>query len=165
MAALPSATAISTTGFAPVVEDSPVPPISGAMVGSNTSTTIANRSSTISQPIAMWPWTVSCSPRSSSARSTTTVLAMDTASPRTSPPPGSHPSAAPSHMPRATETTVWTIAPGMAMERTARRSRNEKWMPTPNISRITPSSASSVAIAASAISPGVNGPITTPARM
>ena len=38
-------------------------------------------------------------------------------------------------------------------------------MPTPNISRITPISASSVAIELSAIKPGVNGPIATPARM
>jgi hypothetical protein len=95
----------------------------------------------------------------------TTVLAIDSARPNTSPPPTPHPSAEPSHTPNRHETTVWMIAPGTAMERTARRSRIEKWIPTPNISRMTPSSASSRAMSVSAIRPGVNGPIATPATM
>ena len=43
-----------------------------------------------------------------------------------------------------------TRPPGTAIARTSRRSRTEKWMPTPNMSRMTPILASSVAIAASA---------------
>ena len=93
------------------------------------------------------------------------MLAIDSARPRTRPPPIPHPSADPNHTPRAVATTVWIRAPGMAIQRTASSSRNENWMPTPNISRITPTSASSVAMAGSATSPGVNGPITTPAAM
>ncbi|EEG85673.1 hypothetical protein PROPEN_02481 [Proteus penneri ATCC 35198] len=46
---------------------------------------------------------------------------------------------------------------------TAIRSFNEKCKPTPNISRITPISASSGAREVSATKPGVNGPASTPA--
>ena len=45
-----------------------------------------------------------------------------------------------------------------AMARTDSRSFSEKCRPTPNISRMTPISASSVASAWSATKPGVNGP-------
>ena len=50
-------------------------------------------------------------------------------------------------VPRSVTTATGTTAPGIAMPRTASRSLNEKWMPTPNMSRITPSPASSVATA------------------
>ena len=93
------------------------------------------------------------------------MLATDTARPRTSPPPTPQPSATPSKVPSTVATMICTAAPGIAMLRTASRSRNEKWIPTPNISRITPSSASSVAISGSAMNPGVNGPMSTPAAM
>ena len=43
-------------------------------------------------------------------------------------------------------TAIWARAPGTAMARTASRSWREKCRPTPNISRITPISASSLAI-------------------
>ena len=42
----------------------------------------------------------------------------------------------PSQIPSSVATTIWTSAPGIAIARTASRSRIEKWMPTPNISRI-----------------------------
>jgi len=61
-------------------------------------------------------------------------------------------------------TAICPMAPGIAMRFCARSSGIEKWMPTPNISRITPSSASSLAVPVLATRPGVNGPITTPAR-
>ena len=93
------------------------------------------------------------------------MLAIEMARPRTSPPPRLHPSAEPSQIPNSPDTIVWTIAPGIAIERTASSSRIENWIPTPNISRMTPSSASSSAMSVSAMNPGVNGPITTPATM
>ena len=40
--------------------------------------------------------------------------------------------------------TIWPSAPGIAIARTAARSRSEKWIPTPNISRMIPMSASSM---------------------
>lgn len=52
---------------------------------------------------------------------------------------------------------------GMATRRTASRSLIEKCSPTPNISRMTPISASSAASFSSATNPGVNGPTATPA--
>ena len=61
--------------------------------------------------------------------------------------------------------TIWMSAPGIAIARTAARSRSEKWIPTPNISRMIPMSASSSARSTSAMKPGVNGPSTTPATM
>ena len=50
------------------------------------------------------------------------------------------------------------MAPGTTMRATDTRSLSEKCSPTPNISRMTPISASSAASAASAVKPGVNGP-------
>ena len=93
------------------------------------------------------------------------MLATEIARPRTRPPPTPQPSAMPKPMPSSVATSVWTSAPGIAMRRTVIRSLIENSMPTPNISRMIPISASSVAIARSAISPGVNGPMTTPATM
>ena len=54
---------------------------------------------------------------------------------------------------------ICTIAPGTAMRRTASRSPSEKCRPTPNISSITPISASCAASATSATKPGVAGPM------
>ena len=81
------------------------------------------------------------------------------------PAPIPQPSATPSPTPRKVATTNWPTAPGMAIRRTARRSLIENSIPTPNISRITPISASSLAICVSAMMPGVNGPSATPAAM
>ncbi len=65
--------------------------------------------------------------------------------------------------PSTVAATICAIAPGTAMRRTARRSPMEKCIPTPNISRITPSSASCGARFMSATKPGVNGPTAMPA--
>ncbi len=64
-----------------------VPPKAPARAGSMTSISTVTRSSTTSQPIAMRPLMVSSWPRSSRARSSTTVLATDTARPKTRPAP------------------------------------------------------------------------------
>ena len=64
-----------------------------------------------------------------------------------------------SAQPSSVATAICAIAPGMAMARTDSRSFSEKCMPTPNISRMTPISASSGASDWSATKPGVNGPI------
>ena len=67
-------------------------------------------------------------------------------------------------MPSTVAAAIWTSAPGTAILRTAKRSSGEKWIPTPNMSRMTPISASWEASPASATKPGVNGPTATPAR-
>ena len=66
-------------------------------------------------------------------------------------------------MPISVATAICPIAPGTATFFTESRSRSEKCRPTPNISRMTPISASSVARFALATKPGVKGPMTTPA--
>ena len=45
-------------------------------------------------------------------------------------------------IPSNVASAIWATAPGIAMARTDKRSLNEKCRPTPNISRITPISAS-----------------------
>ena len=92
------------------------------------------------------------------ARSSTTVLATDSARPKTRPAPIDQPSHHARPMPSSVATAICTIAPGMAMARTDSRSLSEKCRPTPNISRMTPISASSLAMPWSATKPGVNGP-------
>src|SRR5690606_18556839 len=64
---------------------------SPASAGSSTSASTQAMSSTISQPTAMRPRWVSTSRRSSSARSSTTVLAHDSDRPNTKPAPCDHP--------------------------------------------------------------------------
>ncbi len=130
-------------------------PSAPATAGSSTSASTIARSSTISQPIAILPRRVSSRRRSSSARSTTTVLATDSARPNTRPlrrrpaqQPGQRRSRA------AVTKAICASAPGMAMAFTAIRSRSEKCRPTPNISRITPISASCGASVWSATKPG-----------
>ena len=58
-------------------------------------------------------------------------------------------------MPISVATKIWPIAPGTAMWATDKMSFSEKCSPTPNISRMTPISASSPARAGSASKPGV----------
>ena len=142
----------------------PVPPRGTASAGSRTRTRTVTRSSTMSQPTAIRPSPVSSSPRSSRARRSTTVLATESEMPKTMPEPQDHPHRRDTTAPRAVAARIWTIAPGTAMRRTARRSPGEKWRPTPNIRRMTPISASCEARPASATKPGVNGPTATPAR-
>ena len=131
--------------------------------GNSTSTSTIARSSTTSQPTAMRPLTVSSSPRPSSALSNTTVLATDNESPNTIAPPSGQPHQSAIAAPSAVATVICTIAPGNAILRTDNRSPSEKCKPTPNISNITPISASWRAISTSATNPGVAGPIITPA--
>ena len=111
----------------------------------------------------MRPLLVCNAPRDSSARSSTTVLATDNATPKISAPGSDQPQAVARPAPSAVATAICTTAPGMAMPRTDIRSSTEKCRPTPNISNITPTSASCMARATSATKPGVCGPITTPA--
>ena len=110
--------------------------------GSSTSTSTITRSSTTSQPTAMRPCSDFSSPRASSARSSTTVLATDRHSPKTMAAPPLQPQSIAAPAPSSVATTICTIAPGTAMRRTAIRSSSEKCSPTPNISSITPISAS-----------------------
>ena len=133
------------------------------MAGSSTSASTIARSSTTSQPIAMRPRRVSSRRRSSSARITTTVLATDSARPNTTAPIVSQPSIRPKPVPMEVTKAICSSAPGTAMFFTSSRSRSEKCRPTPNISRITPTSASCGARVWSATKPGVNGPTITPA--
>ena len=65
--------------------------------------------------------------------------------------------------PIAVATAICATAPGSAIARTRSSVEIEKCRPTPNISRMTPISASSEARLASATKPGVNGPIAMPA--
>ena len=119
-----------------------VAPSRGAMSGSSTRTTTVKRSSTISQPTAMRPCWVSarCGPRERAAgRPCSRRRSPGRARAR---PRRRIRARMPSPVPRIVATAIWTAAPGTAIARTARRSRNEKWMPTPNISRMTPISAS-----------------------
>jgi hypothetical protein len=124
--------------------------ITAASGGINTSTSTVTRSSTTSQPTAMRPFTESSSPRASSARRSTTVLATESAKPNTRPAPRFQPQSAARLAPSAVATAICTIAPGRAMRRTESRSCSEKRRPTPNISSITPISASCAAISTSA---------------
>ena len=56
--------------------------------------------------------------------------------------------------PSSVATAICTAAPGSAIRRTDIRSSSEKWIPTPNISRMTPISASCWAREMSATKPG-----------
>ena len=121
------------------------------------------RSSTISQPTAMRPLVVPSALRSSSAFTSTTVLATDSARPRIRPAPNVHPQSIAIPAPISVASTICTTAPGIAMLRTASSAPREKCSPTPNMSRITPISASWPAIAVSALKPGIDVAISTPA--
>ena len=112
-------------------------------------------SCTTSQPIATCPSAVSTIPLSSNARSMTTVLATETAMPRIKPLRQLQPIVTASPMQARVAAVLCASAPGIASERTASRSFKLKCRPTPNISRITPISASWDAIFASPTTPGV----------
>ncbi len=126
-----------------------------ASAGISTSASTQAMSSTISQPTAMRPRLVSTRRRSSSARSSTTVLAHDSDSPKTMPAPFDQPIHRAMPQPSVVATAICASAPGRAMLRTDIRSRHEKCRPTPNISRITPISASCGASSWSPTKPGV----------
>ena len=158
---LPMVIPISTASVAKPTSPCSIIP---ATAGSNTSVRTMTRSSTINQPMAICPRWLSINCRSSSARSNTTVLAVERHKPNTIPVINDQPSTAESAIPSSVATAIWAIAPGMAMAFTAIKSFSEKCKPTPNISRITPSSASSGASLVSATKPGVKGPASTPAN-
>jgi hypothetical protein len=80
-----------------------------------TSAATVSRSSTISQPTAMRPSGRSNIARSSSARSMTTVLATDSASPKTRPAPIVQPHNRDTAVPSAVATAICPIAPGTAI--------------------------------------------------
>jgi hypothetical protein len=123
--------------------------------GSRTRMRTVMMSSTTSQPTAMCPWGLSRTSLSTRTRIRTTVLATEIASPSTTPMGQVQPARTAIQAARAVATVIWTIAPGMAIDRTASRSFTWRWRPTPNIRRMTPTSASSVAIRVSATKPGV----------
>jgi hypothetical protein len=79
-------------------------------------------------------------------RRTTTVLATDSATPKTMPAPSPQPCSHASAAPSAVATAICASAPGIAMARTDSSSLIENCSPTPNISRITPISARSLAM-------------------
>ena len=120
-------------------------------------------SSTTSQPIAAWPAGVVVRLCASSPRSSTTVLATESARPSTRPEAAGQPKASPIARPSSVATLLCARAPGTASRPTSRRSRTWKCSPTPNISSTTPISASWPASGTSATRPGVCGPISTPA--
>ena len=91
------------------------------------------------------------------------MLATDSARPNTRPAPIDQPSQWPSAMPSSVAQAICAMAPGTAIARTESSCSSEKCRPTPNISRMTPISASSLASVWSATKPGVAGPISTPA--
>ena len=140
------------------------PPFSAAAMGGRiTSTSTVSRSCTTSQPTAILPRPVSVRRRSCSARITTTVEATDKQRPNTSPWPQGQPKNSPAPMPSPTMPTICRKAPGSTVFFTSRRSRGLKCRPTPNISSTTPISASCRVRCWSIITPGLNGPTTTPA--
>jgi hypothetical protein len=138
---------VSATAPSAPAESPSALPVALANTGSSTNASTINRSSTISQPIAIFPRMVLSTRSSSSARSNTTVLATDSASPNTIPSKVGQPSAAANPQPRSVAMAIWTMTPGIAIVFTSSRSSIEKCKPTPNISRMTPISASSDASA------------------
>ena len=147
-----------------VVSSDALPPSAPDSGGRTTSTSTIARSSTTSQPMATRPGPDSSAPRASSALSRTTVLATDRVSPKTIDAPSGQPHHVAAPAPSAVAATICTMAPGNAMRRTESRSASEKCRPTPNMSSMTPISASCPAMSASATNPGVAGPMTTPAN-
>ena len=75
------------------------------------------------------------------------MLATESAMPKTSPAGQGPAEATPIATPSAVATTLCTTAPGTATRRTASSSSTWNCRPTPNISRMTPTSASCSAMA------------------
>jgi len=122
------------------------------------------RSSTSDQPTAIRPGAAFSRPSSVMPRTINTVDAVARHMPSTNEPLIGQPSRkCPTHAPSTTTRPLAASAPGTAMRRTFQRSWNEKPRPTPNISSITPTSASFAASSALPTNPGVLGPMHTPA--
>ncbi len=79
-------------------------------------------SSTTSQPIAMRPVGLCRASLSTSTRVSTTVLATESASPKTIPADQLQPRAVAAAAPSRVATVLWQIAPAIATVRTASRS-------------------------------------------
>ena len=158
----PSVFSNSRSGV-PSVRPLALPPSHADSEGSNTRTRTITRSSTTSQPTVMRPLMESRTPRSSSVRRTTTVLATERARPNTIPAPKLQPQKDVITIPSAVATAIWAIAPGNAIRRTANKSSKEKCKPTPNINSMTPISASWRDSSTLATKPGVAGPSNMPA--
>ena len=120
---------------------SPVPP-GRRRRATTTSTRTVKRSSTTSQPTAMWPVGVCRSPLSASTRMSTTVLDTEIASPKTMLADQPHPQDTPTRVPSSVAARLPPRAPGTATRPTASNSSRWNCKPTPNISRMTPISAS-----------------------
>ena len=133
------------------------------MVGRITRTNTVTMSSTTSQPMAILPTWLCRSELSASTRVTTTVLATQRAIPNTAAAGRDHPNLLPARIPRAVTAAICTRAPVTAIPRTARKSLRRKWSPTPNIRRMTPTSANCSAMARFTMKPGVWGPMSSPA--
>ena len=87
-----SSKVVSKSGFDPSAgRPACIIPSHPASGGNKTRTRTIARSSTTSQPTAIDPLTDLSKPRCSSARSSTTVLAVESATPNTMPRPGSNP--------------------------------------------------------------------------
>ena len=140
------------------------PPSGTARAGSSTSTSTVTRSSTMSQPTAMRP---------SAGLERAAVLerpqehhrARDREAEAEHEPDPQRPApdVRDEHAEQGRDGDLRRARPGTAILRTASRSASEKCRPTPNISRMTPISASWAARPASATKPGVNGPTAMPA--
>ena len=144
------ATAIRTPTFSSAMTnaaagDWPFPGPNTAGISTRTST--VNTSSTTSQPTARCPVGVCSWPLSLSILTRTTVLATESATPKTSPAARDQPLATPIATPSAVATALCTMAPGTATRRTASNSSTWNWRPTPNIRRMTPTSANCSAMA------------------
>ena len=110
--------------------DSALPGASAvASGGSSTSTSTIARSSTTSHPTAMRPLTDSSMPLLSSARSSTTVLATESARPNTIAPASAQPHQVATPTPSAVAIAICTMAPGSAILRTDNKSCSEKCRP------------------------------------
>jgi hypothetical protein len=90
-----------------------------ASVGSRTRTMTVRTSSATSQPTAMWPIGVCSCLASASTRTSTTVLATDSANPNTIAPFSGQPVTRAMVAPSTAATVMPARAPGMATRRTA----------------------------------------------
>ncbi len=91
------------------------------------------------------------------------MLATAMAMPMTAPDLSDQPKKWKAIMARMVAAALCTTAPGMATHLTALRSLRWKCRPTPNIMRMTPTSASWWAMCSSPTNPGVCRPMSTPA--
>jgi len=119
------------------------PPCRPPRAGMSTIRTTTARSSTSVIPIITRPWRERSSPRSSSSRARTIVLATDTTIPTIAPSSRLQPRAAAVASPSAMDRTMPSGPPRTATHFTRRRSFSENSIPSENIRSTTPISAKS----------------------